>query len=325
MKARLSWNDENYGVQGFNVYRDTQPLDPQNLPAPLASLGPAARDYEDATVVDQTTYYYMVTALVDGQEPATANFEILAEEPDEVPTYEVFEATGTGATGTIQQWTAPNTGLFTIEAYGAQGGGTVGGLGAKIVGTFDLTQGDVLEVGVGQHGVPLGSGNGSGDNNGSGGGGSFVRDANGDPLVVAGGGGGGMDAGYSLRHGQATDTVGDGTTSDGNGAWGGAGWDTPGSGNAEPLGGSALGCTEGTYNEGGFGGGGSTSSQGSNSRVGGGGGYVGGGGANAGGNQSGAGGGSYNAGTDQDNQAGVNEGDGRVVIHNESGSALAPA
>ena len=52
----------------------------------------------------------------------------------------------------IQEWTVPETGTYTIENYGAQGGGDYGGKGAKIVGTFNLSVGDVLKILVGQVG-----------------------------------------------------------------------------------------------------------------------------------------------------------------------------
>src|SRR5262245_52105398 len=44
----------------------------------------------------------------------------------------------------IQSWTVPTTGGYYIDAYGAQGGGTYGGLGARIKGDFTLTAGTVL-------------------------------------------------------------------------------------------------------------------------------------------------------------------------------------
>src|SRR5690554_3854021 len=76
MKVTLTWDDFNYGVQGFNIYRDTQPIDENALPAPLASLGPDAREYEDDTVVDGATYYYRVSALVDGVEKLAPEQEV---------------------------------------------------------------------------------------------------------------------------------------------------------------------------------------------------------------------------------------------------------
>jgi len=51
-------------------------------------------------------------------------------------------------TGSLQQYTVPQTGDYDIVAYGAQGGtGTddVGGDGAEIGAEFLLTEGEVLE------------------------------------------------------------------------------------------------------------------------------------------------------------------------------------
>ena len=242
----------------------------------------------------------------------------------------LFTATDIGATGTIQEWTVPKTATWTIEAAGAQGGGTVGGCGARLYGLFELQQGDVLQIIAGQHGVPIGQGNGTGSNNASGGGASAVI-LNGQPLMVAGGGAGAMDASHEPRHGRAgedggpsTQSANQGTDGQGSpgslsGSYGGAGWLSGNGGSATALNDTALGCTSGAFNDGGFGGGGSTSSGGNNSRTAGGGGYSGGGYANTSGNQSGGGGGSYNAGTNQINLAGDdadgNFGDGWVNIY----------
>ena len=85
-----------------------------------------------------------------------------------------FEATSEGATGDIQTLTVPYTGQYRITAYGAAGG--LGdrdgerGLGAKMGGVFDLSEGDNLNILVGQQGQD------SSGNQPSGGGGSFVVD-----------------------------------------------------------------------------------------------------------------------------------------------------
>ncbi|HJL15126.1 MAG TPA: glycine-rich protein, partial [Sandaracinaceae bacterium LLY-WYZ-13_1] len=65
----------------------------------------------------------------------------------------------------IQQWTVPATGVYRIEARGAQGvsaqAGRRGGDGAVVTGTFDLTEGEVLSILVGQRGTaPRSSGGG---------------------------------------------------------------------------------------------------------------------------------------------------------------------
>jgi hypothetical protein len=58
----------------------------------------------------------------------------------------------------IQTWTVPFSGLYGIEVAGAEGGRTtnyttVGGLGARLAGDFNLVAGDVIHVLVGQKGT----------------------------------------------------------------------------------------------------------------------------------------------------------------------------
>ena len=109
----------------------------------------------------------------------------------------------------IQEWTVPATATYTIEAYGAQGGGDYGGKGAKIIGTFNLSSGDVLKILVGQvgeHNASDGRCNSSG-----GGGGTYVTKSpynnTNSILVIAGGGGGAGDA-YTCSTEQLTGTGG---------------------------------------------------------------------------------------------------------------------
>ena len=90
-------------------------------------------------------------------------------------------------TGQLNTWTAPYSGKYKIEAFGAQGAS--GGLGGKVQGTFELKQGDVLYLRVGgQNGF-----NGGGAGSAYGGGATDVR-LNADTVakrLLAGAGGGG--------------------------------------------------------------------------------------------------------------------------------------
>ena len=237
----------------------------------------------------------------------------------------------------IQEWTVPATGYYSIEVAGASGGSNnrVGGKGAKMKGTFNLKQGMVLAILVGQRGVVKTS-----SCNAGGGGGTFVWDKNytTQPLIV-GGGGGGSGAGCYLSGLDAPITMngtgGFGTSEagvNGNGAKpGGSGWlsngtsglDDNNSSTTRPLE-EGLGGLAKSYNsvgDGGFGGGASASGQGcSAGGAGGGGGYSGGAGPSGDPtcNDSGGGwggGGSYNSGTDQINTAGINTGHGFVTIN----------
>src|SRR5271166_4611287 len=71
-------------------------------------------------------------------------------------------------TGAEETFVAPTTGVYDIAAYGAEGGGIHGGLGAEIGGAVTLSAGASLTMLVG------GSGADGGGIYGGGGGGSFV-------------------------------------------------------------------------------------------------------------------------------------------------------
>ncbi len=238
---------------------------------------------------------------------------------------------GVKASDGIQTWTVPVTGIYRIEAKGAQGGGQApikfGGKGASMRGDFNLTAGTVLKILVGQQGS-------SGFGCYGGGGGSFVTDSLNTPLVVAGGGGGaggviggnGVDASIGLN---GTAGVAGGTGGiNGNGgdaintnAGSGGGFYSDGTGTfyipqcSTAVGSSFINGGKGGQFDfwlpGGFGGGGSGWD--GNGNGGGGGGYSGGGTSGisfAGG----GGGGSFNSGTNQLNFSGANSGDGEVII-----------
>ena len=86
----------------------------------------------------------------------------------------------------------PYTGDYIIEAMGAAGGYDTNpnstqyrGKGARMIGTFPLNKGEVIQILVGQEGVL----NKVGHSNGGGGGTFVVRGAK-TPLIIAGGGGG---------------------------------------------------------------------------------------------------------------------------------------
>ena len=240
----------------------------------------------------------------------------------------------------IQIWSVPVTGRYIIEASGASGAnGTdliqsewrIGGLGAKMEGTFALAKGAKLKILIGQEGRRTAD---LGDNPGGGGGGTFVTLLDDTPLIIAGGGGGGGTPKKQYEDGDPGQATENGTRCGGTGgnggqpcnadtgnvdpgilAGGGAGLKGNGGGGGGPTMTSSLsfinGGTEGTcpVSKGGFGGG----SFGFVA-VGGGGGYSGGGVVGSSSSGVAGGGGSYNIGTNQQNKAGVNKGDGKVII-----------
>ena len=82
------------------------------------------------------------------------------------------------STAGIQTFTVPANGVYSIDAYGAIGGGNIAGLGARAKGDFTLAAGAVLKIVVAQQG---GSQDGT---HGSGGGGSYITYTNNTALVV---------------------------------------------------------------------------------------------------------------------------------------------
>lgn len=231
----------------------------------------------------------------------------------------------------IQYWVVPTTGAYEIQAFGGQGYGTYGGRGAHMTGEFNLTAGDTLKILVGQYAGPyLNYPATTYNHQFGGGGGSFVTTTTNTPLIVAGGGGGNHSTSFlpacdgqittagsigamgSTLSAGGTNGSGGLSASSADGGGGLLGDGAGGAGGKSFVNGGQGGADEGI---GGFGGGGGTSSW-NNYRGGGGGGYSGGGAGNNGGSccAAGGGGGSYNAGTNQVNLAGVQSGDGSVII-----------
>ena len=226
----------------------------------------------------------------------------------------------------IQEWTVPTTATYTIEVWGAEGGGGTPGKGARMKGYFDLTQGMVLKIVVGQMGIEEGSYSGPLGHAGGGGGGSFIikspYNTTGSILVIAGGGGGSGShyvgyGGITSETDSNTGSAGNGGTpgSNGNSGAGFSGNGALGGHNGQTIAYSfvngavgGVGYTGGGQGYGGFGGGaGDGYADG-----GGGGGYSGGNG--AGNWYGGYGAGSYNSGSNQSNTADTRESHGQVII-----------
>ena len=139
-------------------------------------------------------------------------------------------------TGAIQSFTAPVAGTYTVEVWGAQGGGGTncygtGGAGGYSKGNVTLTAGQVIYVGVGQAGFKSSSataynGGGAGnvyspDHGYTGGGATHIATATGvlaslsgnqNSVLVVAGGGGGATGGTCVCQYQANGGAGGGTT-----------------------------------------------------------------------------------------------------------------
>ncbi|MFC4302838.1 glycine rich domain-containing protein [Cohnella boryungensis] len=221
-------------------------------------------------------------------------------------------------TGNVQTFTAPSTGRYTFEVWGASGGisqhSTTRSKGGYAKGEIDLTEGTVINIYVGGQGTDYGAaggwnGGGSGYNSSSdsagGGGASDIR-IDGtfltNRVIVAGGGGG---------NGCTEDVGGNGGGLTGS-AGTGSNYLSPGGGGTQTAGGYSGGgySTAGSLGQGG-------NVTGGYGAGGGGGGYFGGGGGGSegGGGNSGGGGSSYTGGVlNGSTTSGANTGHGKIVI-----------
>jgi hypothetical protein len=211
-------------------------------------------------------------------------------------------------TGDIDSYVVP-AGVTQIHLVvtGASGGDTgtfVGGFGAIVDTNATVTPGETLSIIVGQQ--PIDQVAGSDGCGASGGGGSFVLDADGDPLAVAGGGGGAsgftsvmMDGGdASISTSGRSTTVAGGTGGSGGSGISGVEGGGGGGGGVISSGGAGMLATGGrSFALGAVGGArDSTESCGTTAA----GGFGGGGG---GGRDAGAGGGGYSGGAARDSMA----------------------
>ena len=175
-------------------------------------------------------------------------------------------------TGNVQTFTAPTSGEYTLEVWGAQGGTAsttyIGGYGGYSTGTIPLNKGDKLYIYVGnQPASSEGGYNGGGTvgTYGHGGGGathiaksegllSTMSSKTSDILIVAGGGGGSVDYGSEAPSGSGGHAGG---YIGGNGYYGT--WSTnPGKGGTQTSGGTYGLCSDnntcgsaGTFGQGG--------------------------------------------------------------------------
>lgn len=85
MSVRLSWGSQNAAIaDSVKVYRSDTPMDPNTMPAPLATVAGSAVTYDDDTIVRNTTAYYRVGIVRGAEEMLSPEF-IMGHYPDSGP------------------------------------------------------------------------------------------------------------------------------------------------------------------------------------------------------------------------------------------------
>lgn len=86
VKVKLEWFNQNYGASSVKIYRDTASMNPLALPTALDTIAGNAQEYEDTTVVDGNTYYYIIATVINGQEYLSAEYSHVVNEAAAIPT-----------------------------------------------------------------------------------------------------------------------------------------------------------------------------------------------------------------------------------------------
>lgn len=77
---RLNWEEANSNEDGHRIYRSDNPMDPNALPTPLATVAADVTTYDDDTVVTGNTYYYRVSAYAGSTERVSDELEAEASD-----------------------------------------------------------------------------------------------------------------------------------------------------------------------------------------------------------------------------------------------------
>ena len=64
----IAWHGLDLNVDGYNIYRSEVPMDKNDMPFPIDSVGPNVGNYRDSGVIPKRRYYYRVGAVKNGSE-----------------------------------------------------------------------------------------------------------------------------------------------------------------------------------------------------------------------------------------------------------------
>lgn len=78
IRIKLNWTDPNAAESGHKIYRSESPMDPENLPSPLAVIGANITEHIDESVVEDMTYFYRVSAYTPYKEEVSAEVSAVA-------------------------------------------------------------------------------------------------------------------------------------------------------------------------------------------------------------------------------------------------------
>lgn len=121
----LSWKDNNLSEDGHRIYRSSTPIDPDNLPEPLAVVGADLTQFEDVTAEEGVLYYYRVSAFKGASEAVSVEIRADGDDPGpgpgDLPENIGDEFGGGFYIGDITIADGPDAGTYAIIMAGMEG------------------------------------------------------------------------------------------------------------------------------------------------------------------------------------------------------------
>lgn len=79
IKIKINWDDLNVISEGVRIYKNASAFTSSSLPAVCATVAYGVDEFEDLDVVENQTYFYMLSCFLGEQEVFTECYEVLAE------------------------------------------------------------------------------------------------------------------------------------------------------------------------------------------------------------------------------------------------------
>ena len=79
VKIKITWDDLNVISEGVHIYKNASAFTSNSLPAVYATIAHEVAEFEDLDVVENQTYFYMLSSFLDEQEVFTDCYEVNVE------------------------------------------------------------------------------------------------------------------------------------------------------------------------------------------------------------------------------------------------------
>lgn len=120
VKIKINWNNENVVSESVRIYRADSAFTTTLLPPLLSEIFGDVYEYEDLSVIEDQTYFYMLSAKLDEQEVFTDCFEVssnIGVKLIDLNLKTITRLSKTGSNNRIRGGAALSNGNFVVGGY----------------------------------------------------------------------------------------------------------------------------------------------------------------------------------------------------------------